>query len=77
MASLEVQYATAASNTGTMTITLLAKEGASKLFVEGFDQYLTQTATIVQIVIIMDKYMPPLKLQTLQHLLCNQEAIKD
>ena len=31
-------------NSGTMTITLLAKEGPSELFVEGFDQYLTQTA---------------------------------
>ena len=28
-----------------MTITLLAREGASKLFVEGFDQYLRQTAS--------------------------------
>ena len=28
-----------------MVMTLLAKDGASKLFVEGFNQYLTQTAT--------------------------------
>jgi hypothetical protein len=32
-----------ASNVGTMTLTLLSKEGPSQLFVEGFDQYLTQT----------------------------------
>ena len=33
------------SNSGTMVMTLLAKDGASKLFVEGFDQYLRQTTT--------------------------------
>ena len=32
------------SNTGTMVMTLLARDGASKLFVEGFNQYLKQTA---------------------------------
>jgi hypothetical protein len=34
-----------AKNSGTMVMTLLAKDGPSELFVEGFDQYLTQTAT--------------------------------
>jgi hypothetical protein len=34
-----------ARNSGTMVMTLLAKDGPSELFVEGFDQYLTQTAT--------------------------------
>jgi hypothetical protein len=33
------------SNLGTVVVTLFAEEGASQLFVEGFDQYLTQTAT--------------------------------
>ena len=33
-----------ATNSGTMVITLLAKEGPSELFVEGFNQYITQTA---------------------------------
>ena len=28
-----------------MTLTLLSKQGPSQLFVDGFDQYLTQTAT--------------------------------
>ena len=32
-------------NSGIMVMTLLAKTGPSELFVEGFDQYLTQTAT--------------------------------
>ena len=34
-----------ARNSGTMVMTLLAKDGLSELFVEGFDQYLRQTAT--------------------------------
>ena len=33
------------SNLGTMTITLLSKDGPSKLFIDGFDQYLTQTTS--------------------------------
>jgi hypothetical protein len=33
------------SNTGTMTINLLSKTGTSQLFIEEFDQYLTQIAT--------------------------------
>ena len=34
-----------ARNSGTMVMTLLAQNGPSELFVEGFDQYLRQTAT--------------------------------
>ena len=34
-----------AKNSGTMVMTLLAKDTASQLFVEGFNQYLRQTAT--------------------------------
>ena len=34
-----------ASNVGTMTLTLLSKEGPSQLFVDGFNQYLRQTAS--------------------------------
>ena len=33
------------SNLGTVVVTLFAEDGASQLFVEGFDQYLRQTAT--------------------------------
>ena len=32
-------------NSGTKVMTLLAKTGPSELFVEGFDQYLTQTTS--------------------------------
>jgi hypothetical protein len=33
------------SNNGAMLVTVLSKEGPSKVFIDGFDQYLTQTAS--------------------------------
>ena len=63
-------------NSGIMVMTLLAKDGPSELFVEGFDQYLTQTTSCSncqnngQIHALFEVVV-------MQHLLCNQEAFKD